>query len=629
MLAIRTHSGNQYFDLGDTSVNFSFSNPLFDEDGLPKAVTLPFRLPRTPKNESLLNHSARFDAEPNDLAVEIRLAGVPFYVGVLTVESVSDLAFEVSFRSQSLDAAQALSSDWLDLNYYDTQTIVQDNKAKYYLRIVTNGIGGASVLSMTIGGHTYTHTVTAPSDIYLFRDSINTHHPGAASITGSDMEVNFDSGNINLGFAFSLTNGAGYVWLVLSSSYNRAQAIIDNFIEHLNTNAASGVSSMTHFFPSIRFPAFYEGNALFTATPILNFHNGGSFDGSKNTDQVNNHDWDYAFLPWMKVFKLIAHRLNSYKYHLNDDTGILADDEIKERVIWSLAKAIDRVIQDYGFDAPAYATGVPEQRYYNVHAESAYNLLNNMPHVTTWQLCQSIMAMFGIVWLEEQDGITFITRAELLAYSEVLDWTSYAEPAFNANKRAEADGYTLVYSDLDKDVSQAGFLKARKVGNGEKKNAVEIGPCAEVNELTYGPARWIIPYTDRPGNGDDRYKGFVMLYRGMTPNSIGDDYPFASNNNLDVNGDTVGDHTLAWDNNQTDLYTEYWQEFTEFMMSARKCQKVLRLSPKQLLKARNWRSARRRIYHDDGVLDAYIAQIQFTATANDIGLAKVEFYFNP
>jgi len=629
MLAFKVTTTGKCLDLGDTSVNFTLANPLFDLQGLPKAFTLPFRVPRTPNNEDMLLHGARFDVAPEDQAIEVMLGGVPFYNGVLSIESVTNEAFELVFKSNGLNLAKTLANDYLDLNFFETHSITQTNTPEYYLRIVSNGGVGTSSMAMLIGGHTYTHTITAPADLYLFRDSINTHFPGAASISGSDLIIDFGAGGINLGFNFTLTNGANHVWLCLdTSTYNRAQAAIDNFIAHLNSNAAAAVTARNHFFPAWKFPNFYDpnDNALFGALDILNFHNGGTFDGSKNTEQNNNHNWDYAFMACVKAFYIITERFESYDQVVNAD-GVMLDTEVVDRLVLSMAKAIDYVMPDYGFDAPAYATGVPEQMYYNAHALTAYNLRDFMPHITSWQLLQSLMGILGFVILEEGEGFTFLSRNDMMTEVDALDWTDRAEPQFSATKQAEADGFTFEFKDLDTKVAQGQFLKAYKTGNGEKKVSVEIGPCAVVRELTFGPATWIIPYTDRNGDGDDNYKGFLMYYRGMQPNSIGDDYPFATNNIFDVDGVAVGTHTLAWDNGSNDLYNENWETFAEFLTAARKCQKTLRLDIPDLIALKNWRNSRRRIFHNDGILDGYISQVSFTADAHRLGMAKVELMY--
>jgi len=165
-LAIKAAEG--YFELDEVNVNFTFSNPYFDLTGVPKGYTLPFKLPRSARNDTLMGHTARLDAGARKLEVEVWLDGLPFSRGLLSVNSVSESEYDVTFRTATLDVAGLLKEDYLDINYFESAAIPQTNLPEYWLRLVPTGTLGASTLSISIGGTTVSQSVSSVADLANF-----------------------------------------------------------------------------------------------------------------------------------------------------------------------------------------------------------------------------------------------------------------------------------------------------------------------------------------------------------------------------------------------------------------------------------------------------------------------------
>lgn len=93
--------------------------------------------------------------------------------------------------------------------------------------------------------------------------------------------------------------------------------------------------------------------------------------------------------------------------------------------------------------------------------------------------------------------------------------------------------------------------------------------------------KWLLPYTKQPGNmlefdrvsAPHRY----MIYRGMKPCSVkinptdesytSATYPFASSHNYDLNGNKIGDYSLAW-NAEDGVKQKFWKRWLNYLKNS-------------------------------------------------------------
>lgn len=58
----------------------------------------------------------------------------------------------------------------------------------------------------------------------------------------------------------------------------------------------------------------------------------------------------------------------------------------------------------------------------------------------------------------------------------------------------------------------------------------------------------------------------LLFYRGVAQDSLGDDYPFASADDTDMEGTEVGDYTLYW-HGEKGLYKKWWEKYANFLLT--------------------------------------------------------------
>lgn len=99
---------------------------------------------------------------------------------------------------------------------------------------------------------------------------------------------------------------------------------------------------------------------------------------------------------------------------------------------------------------------------------------------------------------------------------------------------------------------------------------------------------WLVPESNQPGSSNEFDLGInsyglkLLFFRGMQENSLGDDYPLASSDVFNYNGDKIGNFRLTWGGSEG-LYNVWWKDWYTILNAAEKTTTYFRIPINRLM----------------------------------------------
>ena len=163
MVALRID--DQYIDLGNAAINFTFKNPIFDSDGLPKSYSYPFSILATPLNQRAFRYANRLDSNdgsPKYSAI-FTLLGTDIK-GYLQVSNTTAESYKCTFVNESKDFSNLLTKITLKDLITETFELTSNNPA--FWEIQADALLTGSVIGLDINHTEYRYTVLASDNVF-------------------------------------------------------------------------------------------------------------------------------------------------------------------------------------------------------------------------------------------------------------------------------------------------------------------------------------------------------------------------------------------------------------------------------------------------------------------------------
>lgn len=570
---------NRPLDLDpDTSISMEINNPVFAGDIFPGSFSMPFTIPASATNGKILGfpelvHLAqkpklRYEAE---LIVE----GIPALSGELIFRGFSNDKYKVNFQSQISLLGQFFNNVSLrGLNHEVTKLLEWSEEGgspwSYlyggkYIGVTINYLDFPTPFSVTVNGETFEDDNENAALAYnSVLEQINASDTGVkvsyidfnASTTiyikfytefkGIDQQLEIDLGD----------DPDNPVWTVVETWYENYQGFIEAGIQALNANV---LPTSDFVFPTYYNKKFYDSqDGKFTG--IFNEYVDGAF--------VFKHiDDSSSFVPMFSLAYIFR--------KIEETTGIkitgdfIADADMQKLIFWN----------NHSLDY-----------FENTYAETPYHTYydkidprNHIPDMSINEFFIELGKLFSLGFDFDNDAKTLelYFRRDIIKNQDFIDISSKTNPRYEFDY-GQNEGYTLVYKWNSKDelfVKDPAEMAPLVIGEGKTKTELKMHTVfTRKSSITYstvvGGVQNIrsfgrkVPVVEQPGTwagkapeSDPR----LLFFHGFQPDFVGDLYPYASSDNLDYDGNVLGEYSLAWQGT-TSLYEEFHRDWIDFLM---------------------------------------------------------------
>lgn len=612
---------NKFLDLGNNTLTLNMHCPLFDKERIVRTFSYPGKLDATAHNDHILKHARRLDSSIGKVKYEcdLFLDGLFYETGVFTITETSNTHYKYKFTNKTLDIVEELSA--LKLSDLHHEVYIEP---LYSPPIVASGgppsapIEGAPThYAIEIDNVLYTGGVWAPLD---FVAQLQAAHPGLVTIVQHNnfqlvLMFTIDPSN-PVEIDFAPVSYADY-WLFYSFPTNLDEVAIDNHREgwenHLN-NVLNNNNS--HLFIPFRNTFFFEENEEFLKGffNYFNYYNDGY---TQNTEAQENPIWQHSLIPFVKlqwVFSQIV--INS---SVGDFGGNFYNDQEIQTLLLTNNISLDLLVNN---PVP------PFDHYINIWKDR-YNLSNHLPNISVFDFLQNLANDFCLFY-RYNDNLWEMEPCKELLTEEIEDWTHLATPDYNAVK-TDKKNITLGYNRDEDYPNFESQLEGVDGGKDAEEFIIEYDSMYDSIETDRVniEREWRVPLVYDQGTSDaaglsNEMKTRLLFYRGMQPDSEGNDYPFASHSNENFNGDLVGNYSLDW-NGEYGRYENWFREYIS-IIQGNEVAKKMRFNIAELLKNRDFRNVRKRIWHRSGEMVGVLKSIQVKSYPNRrISEATIKF----
>lgn len=159
------------------------------------------------------------------------------------------------------------------------------------------------------------------------------------------------------------------------------------------------------------------------------------------------------------------------------------------------------------------------------------------------------------------------------------------------------------------------------IDQGNDEVIPQLSPMLLTRDVPISVAKAIYPTIKQLGSssfgtGNNDCDLHLLFYRGIKKDELNYNYPLASSSNLDANGNSTGNYSLAWDGDEG-LYNVFWKDYIEFYRNAKKVIYYKLMTASDFF---NLDFSRKYYIHGTIYL---IKEIETTITNNEIKPAKI------
>lgn len=602
MLSIRLN--NVLLDLdADAGMEVVLSCPLFDKDSIERVFSYPFKLPRTPRNQSALLHIARFDSlrRKNTLSGAVLfIGGSEYETGELVVIGGDEQYIEVQFRNNPVK----LFDDLAKFNVNDILETISTGQT---------GLGGYWKYSMQSYPQTYS--------IFFDGGGIATYTPGGgetidiatlafASLINSvvpNIVLGASSGVITLSAAkineFPVTETVALALDEYKSEGTQDYEDMATYIADIIATPDDRVA-----FPLMYWQGFYSNKATHYRS-LMNYIKDGVL--IQNPEYAVDEDWIYGLLPLVRWPYAMS--------KIGDQVGVVFTGAIWEKAdIQALLilnnYTIDHVQKDR---YPVSSTLSSDDFKFQNSFLQKIDLNNHVPKMTGAEFVKQFMASFALFSRYGDGYLSFFKKKDLIE-QEPVDWTDFVSTEDYDHVIKTEKGFTMDYTRRKEDKYSPAVpeqLDPFVQGDGEEKFYIPGGTFHEDNIApeTIGLVR--IPHTVQPGEcgylggKPSQYPLHYLFDRGLMTSDSAIEYPYATNDDEDNDDNSIGDYSLRW-NTDKGLYKAWWKGVADLGLKPELSIRCI-LPVGELFRLRNWQNARVRFFHPNGAVVLVLRSVEF------------------
>lgn len=561
---------NESLDLyPKTKAKFNYKNPAF---GIQKATSLPFTVPKSPKNIRLLGNVDRLDSiQPQDIEdCSLWLGGIPYDYGKIKVKSSSDKSIEIQFVANDLDVFNKLSA-------YKLHTFIDDfslGTASFTLYLDFTGTG--LVVDLFIETNQFQRVLNVGDTVLMIitdlQNQINAVYPGMASnngtqliLTGTEpMYISSDRFTVNPSSTY-YEKSAETIW----TSY---------FANQTNTNLV---------FAQLRNDAALSSNKTVNAYDFVNdlhLHINTIFPD--RDEPYYNH----SIAPFLKL-KAIFDKIET-ELAVNF-IGAFINNSTIQNLIFLHNKNIDKmVLAEAGFDA--FPLSGNSQEFIFIH-KTLIQAIDILPDLSVETFFRAFLDFFCVYPSFNLNNIELKYRSDLLN-TTVEDWTGKESKSYELQPSKQDGSRIELINDNDDGNAPTYF---HQKGNGDIENKIDVALTRDVL-FAYPSYSFTLPNLDKDTKNNIVFT--IAKYLGIV-----NDFPTAESYNIN---DIVG----------------FWEDWLNFLENAKVANQDFDLTINDLLKLRTFEAPLRRFQTKNGTATVMVSEFSFEASTKFISEVDVEFY---
>lgn len=595
------------------SINIVSANPILDKDNLARQFSYPFKVPLTPANLRARRHGQRLDAQK----IAARQPGaVRFQSHLIAKGYVTQLRRandneEIAFSNEVLDLWKTLG----EFKISELLETVQIGNPVYTEAVWTYTFTATfpNTYGITMDGVTATASAATSGDldtaISSIASQINAVYPGTASNFPGDGTIKLQSSVIN---EHPVTSIASVTLTSVVTPSDKNYANIVNHVDAVNTTPVD-----THCFPLINWNGLYTDGGNYRFEDLANNDIDGTFRANEPSER---RTWYNTIIPCVRV-PYILEKIRE-RVGFSEWRGDVFDGE----AIQDLIVVSNYTLDDVRYDR--YSTGaLTTELLYNNGFKTEINLNRHVPEITAADFIRRICATFNLMLEYADGGLKFLKKKDRFD-PPAFRLTEYIGLEYSM-ERNYTDGWTLRYTANDLEEFDASpHLQELVSGAGEV--VTEVPATFGYTTLSIDGANVKMPITQQPGVSDayDGSKGksslpLTFLFdRGTSSTSGGNDYQFASHDNINTAGGTVGNYSLDIQSDNG-LYALWHKNFIE-LSNADTIRIQASLPLGALQKILQFSTARGYFYHPAGTINGVFKSLEYAISADGIAPVSIE-----
>lgn len=585
-----------------TRLSLTWTNPIFDQEGVARGYSFPFTVPADPGNLLELGFRNRLDVRQGNIKEEAKLAlgGVQVDKGVVQVTGASANNLELVFKNIPRDILDQM--DDIRINeLLDTIPIPYTGAVEWIINFPT----GKGFYQIQIDDHFYqdSRDILLETIVQEMQLAINADYPSFAFWTPFEPhQIKLNIGlypNVNIPFQ-------SIVGIELDSSSTISQDKHQSFQDFITGLVSTPREDV--FFPVVYAPNFYGSQNPAFQNYLNYYHGGGFIDNTGMTEKA----WEHTWVPFIRIPYILNKIAEALGYDgWGGDTWELQD--FQELGLYTGYALDELVLDDFGFGP----------RWYNRYLQQI-KLNDLVPDVTA----REFLGYLGFMnFYIDIDGKTLLLKNRVSPLRQPpIDWTRLSDPEYSI-ALADKEGFQLKYEELDEEVV---------------KNTMQLQPYGDGNNIMEFPffplyyldwydnitaSNWRILQTSSEGSSPETGKkdiGIRMVFDRGYVNDLADiPYFFGAVTVDDIEGNLLGTLSLQLDG-EYGIYNQLWKGFIE-LNDAPTITKTLELSITGIINTKKWTNPVRKIYHSQGTLFCIIKSLKVTATAEGLLLTQIEF----
>ncbi len=614
------------------SITFSLINPAFSNDVLNRSFTTNFKIPRTPRNETVFNFATRFDHTKlkKEHIAYCYVEGLPFENGRLQIVDYDNDFIELYFTSDPITYNEFHSKkkirDLVDGEF----NVPGDNTHQYFIRL--QQINGNWQYKITIGdkifeGYYPTPTPT-PTVVTDIANQINAVFPGVATATIPPLGISLFIDLTGMGFPiFTIDDNGGLFAQLEPPTIHSYDALQQMWVNYFINNKEP--SDPDFKFPVFKNRNFYGGENLVWSDHV-NFHRDGHrFNSNSFTD---NDGFQYNLVPFIRNGLIIEKIAGTFNF---TPIGIYNDIDFEKLHIYNTV-SLDRI----DWKHPDLFFNHPNADFKVNTYKHGFKFKDHIPDLTVKKYLTKLSEYLNLFYIYKDGLMNIVSRNDVIK-SEAIDWSRKVNKKYNVGIE-NSDGYKIIFEERDNDdVLNDTMITESLELPSEDEYTLPSYPFYFLDEIdSSSPGsprrRWKIPFVNEEGNSEFKvgtnndYDFRLFMYHGLiddipidTPFPV--PYPFASSDSIDVNGNSIGNTILDLSAVDESILNKYWIDWINKFNNADKISFQTLLGITDIVSL-DWEKPMRYIVHENGMMCFIISKIDFTVKDCGITSSKVDGY---
>lgn len=606
MLALQIDA--EWIDLApDAAMNITINNPAFDPQRIGRAYSYPIRIQHTQRNLFITKHQHRLDSRGRQqyLSAKAYIKDQLFQEGRVLLEEATSKFTEAIFQNFDISRLETLA-DIEIRSLMPTISITQTERATYKL---TPGSG--PVYQITINDTLYQEgALGVPKNTALagLASDINADYPGTALYNAIDdlFELRTTEDEFNISFAATM-----FTLFSEQTLADARQLNLEAYIDSVVGDSAAPVA-----FPVVYVPKLYS-NQNFRFQGYANWRLNSGYLDNGHYDKLL---WETTYIPFVKLRYVLDQVASTAG--LDDIIFSLPADQqadMDSLLIWN-----NYTLDEVRLENNLEANGLD---LYKNGFKTAINLAEHVPDYTAEELLQRLASSCNLHFKYENNKLYLVPNRQQIAQAE-LDWTSYTQPEYERTF-TDGDGVTISFEEDIDDPFETQFDNFT-IGDGNNELELPFRPIHASSRPNFNNSghRWKTATVEQKGSTDalemetEQLTLRLFFDRGQQQDENGDTYWLGSYDNTDYDGASTGAFSLDFPG-EAGLYNTFWKDWAVLIFSPL-ITRLIQLPVSELLQAKKWQRTKVYIYDNQGATLAVILRIQFTASTNRLGLAKVE-----